>query len=415
MIGETAAAIFADIAELTRDEDGVTRASFGAGETRAMEYLEALADRHGLWRGRDGVGNVHFGLDSSLPERYALVGSHLDSVPRGGNFDGLAGVAAGLLLLIEARSGAFAPALPLRAVGFRGEESAWFGSPYLGTKAALGLLEPGELAARDRNTGETLAERLAALGSDVERISAGAPFLDKERIAAFLELHIEQGPVLVERKLPVGIVTGIRGNIRHHHLRCVGEAGHSGAVPRWLRRDAVFATCELISRMDDHWTAILQHGGDLVLTAGVLHTDPQHDTTTRIPGEVTFSFEARSQNRATLDAMAALLRSECDTIERDRRVKFEFDGVLRSDSAEIPFEIVDGLRAACREEGLADEPIASGAGHDSAVFANAGVPTGMVFVRNRGGSHNPKEELALEDFLAGYAVLRRFLAGFEPR
>lgn len=413
MIGGLAETIFSDIADLTRDGEGVTRESFGAGETKAMAYVEDLLARHGIASFRDGAGNLHFGLESALPERYVLVGSHLDSVPHGGNFDGLAGVAVAILLLIEAREGRFQPAVPIRGIGFRGEESAWFGHPYLGSKAALGLLTEKELSAPQRDSGRTLIECMADIGADCDAIKTGTPLIDKERIAAFLEFHIEQGPVLVERKLPVGVVTGIRGNIRHHRLRCVGEAGHSGAVPRWLRHDAVFATCELITRMDDHWDAIQQHGGDLVMTAGVMHTDPEHDTTTRIPGEVTFSFEARSQNEATLDAMAALMRSECGTIERDRRVKFEFDSPVRSDSAEIPNEIIDGLRAACREEGLADEPIASGAGHDATIFANAGVPTGMLFVRNRNGSHNPKEELDLEDFLAGYGVLRRFLSTFK--
>ena len=413
MIGGLADTIFSDIAELTQDGEGVTRAAYGEGESKALAYMEALAARHGLTSQRDAAGNVFFGIEEAEPERYVLVGSHLDSVPHGGNFDGLAGVAAGVLLLIDAREGGFAPTLPLRAVGFRGEESAWYGHPYLGSKAALGLLTAEELASPHRDSGRPLADCMADIGAERNRIAAGTPLLDTGRLAAFLELHIEQGPVLVERKLPIGVVTGIRGNIRHHRLRCVGEAGHSGAVPRWLRRDAVFATCELITRMDDHWDAIQQHGGDLVLTAGVMHTDPEHDTTTRIPGEVTFSFEARSQNEATLDAMAALMRSECGTIERDRRVKFEFDPVVRSDSAEIPIAIIDSLRAACRDEGLADEPIASGAGHDATIFANAGVPTGMLFVRNRNGSHNPKEELDLEDFLAGYAVLRRFLSTFE--
>ena len=154
-------------------------------------------------------------------------------------------------------------------------------------------------------------------------------------MAAIIEAHIEQGPVLVNRKLPVAVVTGIRGNIRHRAIQCIGESGHSGAVPRYLRRDSVFAVSDLVSRLDEHWSTIEQHGGDLVLTVGIMHTNHHHDAMSRVPGEVQFSFEARSASDATLDALAALVRSECETLERDRKVKFEFDPVIRSDPARL--------------------------------------------------------------------------------
>ena len=209
--------------------------------------------------------------------------------------------------------------------------------------------------------------------------------------------------------MPVASVTGIRGNIRHRRIRCVGASGHSGAVPRWLRRDAVFAVSDLIMRLDDHWQTIQQHGGDLVVTVGILHTDSRHDAMSRVPGEAEFSFEARSESGSTLDALEALLRSECEALERDRKVRFEFDPIIRSDPATCEASVVEGLRGACRTLGLPDESIPSGAGHDAAILANVGVPTGMIFVRNENGSHNPAEAMDIDDFMAGYSVLRRFL------
>ncbi len=198
---------------------------------------------------------------------------------------------------------------------------------------------------------------------------------------------------------------GIRGNIRHRNIRCTGEAGHSGAVPRWLRHDAVFATAELITRIDDHWTTILQHGGDLVATTGILTTNPQNHAMSRIPGEVTFSFEARSQYEHTLTAIEALLHSECATISHERKVVFTFDTPLQTPPAILDPALVERINGACEEEGLPVEAIPSGAGHDASMFANAGVATGMIFVRNRNGSHTPEEAMDMKDFIRGTSVL----------
>jgi len=247
---------------------------------------------------------------------------------------------------------------------------------------------------------------MSSVGAAVERIAAGEVLLDPATVFAWLELHIEQGPVLIARKLPVAAVTGIRGNVRHRTVTCIGAAGHSGAVPRWLRRDAVFAVAELLTRLDRHWQQLLSQGHDLVVTTGVLGTDPAEHAIARIPGTVRFSFEARSQSWETLDAFHALFEAECRHIEESRGVRFEMTRRLDIDAAVMDPVWVERLRIAIRRLGLPDEPIASGAGHDAAVFANAGVPSGMVFVRNQNGSHNPHEGMEMEDFLAGAEVLR---------
>ena len=325
--------IFSGVLEISRDGAGVTRSAYGGTETRAIEFLEEIARRFNIHTYRDPAENVVFEQNDDAKDRYILVGSHMDSVPRGGNYDGLAGVAAGLLLLCEFQESGVQPPVPVRVIGFRGEESAWFGIPYLGSKALLGNITDTEMEALHRDTNKPLRDYLRNAGADIEKIVQKVPLLEIDRVAAFIELHIEQGPIMVDRDLPVASVAGIRGNLRHRSIRCCGEAGHSGAVPRWLRHDTVFATSELITRLDDHWTTILQHGGDLVLTFGMLSTNPLEHAMTRIPGEVSFSFEARSQNDSTLNAMEALLHSECETIEHARRVSFQFDPVIHSPSA----------------------------------------------------------------------------------
>jgi beta-ureidopropionase / N-carbamoyl-L-amino-acid hydrolase len=401
--------IFADIAAFSPDVAGVSRPAYSEVESRTLDYLEAVARDHQLATWRDAGANLVIASardqDRSAPAGY--FGSHVDSVPEGGNFDGLAGVVAALLTLITLERSGHRPSVPMRVLALRGEESAWFGHAYMASLALFGRLGPKALATKRRGGDGDLADAMRRIGLPVDDIAAGRPLLDASSVKFFLELHIEQGPVLVDRQWPVAAVTGIRGNVRHRDILCQGEAGHSGAVPRWLRRDAVFATSELIMRMDDHWTTILQHGGDLVLTAGIFHTDAAHNAMSRIPGETRFSFEARSQHPATLRAIEGLLHSEAGIIERDRKVRFVFDDPVHSQSAELDQAIIDTILAACREEGLPAETIASGAGHDAAVFAQAGIPTGMIFVRNRNGSHNPNEHMDIADLMSAVGVMVR--------
>jgi N-carbamoyl-L-amino-acid hydrolase len=336
-------------------------------------------------------------------------GSHLDSVPQGGNYDGAAGVIAGLMALVRMRIEGFVPRRTIRLYGLRGEESAAFGRAYTGSSALFGRLTLDDLALRHALMGRTLRDCMESAGAAVERIAAGEVLLDPATVFAWLELHIEQGPVLIARQLPVAAVTGIRGNVRHRTVTCIGEAGHSGAVPRWLRRDAVFAVADLLMRLDSNWQQLLSRGDDLVVTTGVCGTDPAEHAIARIPGTVRFSFEARSQSRDTLAAFHSLFEAECRAIEESRGVRFEMTRRLDTDAAVMDAGWVDRLRAAIRGLGLPDEPMASGAGHDSAVFANAGIPSAMVFVRNQNGSHNPHEAMEMDDFLAGADVLRLVL------
>ncbi len=394
---------------MSPDRAGVSRPAFSEVETRVLDYLEGIARQHQLHTWRDPGANLVIAAphdhDPNAP--CGLLGSHVDSVPEGGNFDGLAGVAAALLTLIELERDGFRPRLPVRVLALRGEESAWFGQAYMGSQALLGQLSPKSLNTPRRDGGSTLADAMRSVGIDVARVAAGESLIDASRVKFFLELHIEQGPVLIERDWPIAAVTGIRGNIRHRGIQCIGEAGHSGAVPRWLRRDAVFATAELIMRMDEHWAIIQQGGCDLVLTAGIFHTNSAHHAMSRIPGETTFSFEARSQDPATLSAIECLLHSECRIIERDRKVRFVFDDLVRAEPAELDAGIFERIKAACAAEGLPGEPVPSGAGHDAAIFAQAGIPTGMIFVRNANGSHNPNEQMDTADLIAAVAVMRR--------
>jgi N-carbamoyl-L-amino-acid hydrolase len=329
----------------------------------------------------------------------------MDSVPRGGNFDGAAGVIAGLLCLMRMKRSGKVPPRTVRVVGLRGEESAWFGICYLGSRALFGALTAEDLASRHRDTSRPLSEYMRESGAAVDLIAAGHPVLDRKSVAAYYELHIEQGPVMVARNLPVGIVTGIRGNIRYQAAKCLGEAGHSGAVPRWLRHDAVLATADLLHRMDEHWRVLLERGTDLVITAGIFSTHPAEHAATRIPNEVTFSLDIRSQDKSTLDRVHQLLFQECAAVARERRVDFALGRVVVTEPARMDQALVRRLGSICDGLGVPTEEMPSGAGHDAAEFANHEIPSAMIFIRNEHGSHNPDEAMNIADFLLGTEVL----------
>lgn len=409
-----AAGLFEEIRALSDDGVGVTREAYGAGEDAAMQAVERWAGEFGFTAARDRFQNLWLRLpEDNRDTPPVVIGSHLDSVPQGGNFDGLAGVVAGVLVL-DALKGRARQAPPVRVLALRGEESAWYGKAYTGSLALTGQLPASALALRHRSGTGTLGEAMAKSGVDVDAVARGEALVGPGDIAAWLELHIEQGPVMIARQWPAAVVTGIRGNIRHTTVTCRGEAGHSGAVPRWLRKDAVLAVADLLSRLDEHWRVLLQMGMDLVMTVGILGTAPQSHAVSVIPGEARFSFEVRSQDRDTLDRFYDLMFQECQAVGQARGVSFSFDERLVSAPATMDRGWIERLEAAGQGLGRPVERMASGAGHDAAVFANAGIPAAMVFVRNANGSHNPREAMEIGDFLAGVDLLTAALTEAPP-
>ncbi|MFM9847556.1 MAG: Zn-dependent hydrolase [Hyphomicrobiaceae bacterium] len=400
--------LFGTFRQMSFDGVGISRETYGPAETAAMQVVEQLGHKLGIETAWDAARNLVLrlpGRDAGLP--VVATGSHLDSVPQGGNFDGAAGVIAGLMALLSAK----ARGHPLRSIELhvlRGEESAWYGGPcYFGSRALFGLLTEADFKSTHRSSGHDLAYHMASCGADMAPLTARNPLRNVATFACWMELHIEQGPVLIAREKPVGLVTGIRGNVRHRRVTCRGEAAHSGAVPRWLRRDAVLAMAELLMRLDEHWRVLLEWGEDLVVTSGIVETNPKEHAVSRVPGEVTFALEYRSQDAKTLTSFGALIHSECAQVAARRGVTFDFGPPALTPPARMSDRITTLLQREAESAGVACEIMASGAGHDTAVFANAGVPSSMIFVRNDKGSHNPQESMDLADFFAGAEVLAR--------
>jgi N-carbamoyl-L-amino-acid hydrolase len=258
----------------------------------------------GLASATDAAGNLYVTMKGRDPKKGTfLIASHLDSVPQGGNFDGAAGVIAGIAILTAWKRANFQPAGEVTVMAIRAEESTWFPYSYIGSKAAFGILPKAALDIPRADTGRTLAQHMAKLGFDPEAVARGEAHCKRENLRGYVELHIEQGPVLIGRDIPVALVTGIRGSFRYREARILGEYGHSGAVPRAYRHDAVVAAAEFVTRLDQDWQRLEREGNDLTITIGKLFTDPAQHAFSKIAGEIGICIDVRSHSRPTLDGV----------------------------------------------------------------------------------------------------------------
>jgi beta-ureidopropionase / N-carbamoyl-L-amino-acid hydrolase len=404
-----AESLFGQLDRATRRGRGIVRDSYGDGEQAAHDIVRAAGEGIGLEISVDAIGNLMMtlaGKNRRAPR--ILIGSHLDSVPQGGNFDGAAGVVAGVCALAAFREAGFTPDCDIAVMGIRAEESSWFDVSYLGSEGAFGKLDPACLAVRRSDNGRTLEETLLERGFDPTAIRQRRRLLEPDQIRAYLELHIEQGPRLVAEGLPAAVVTGIRGCKRFRNARCVGQYGHSGALPRTLRRDAVAATVAFLHHMEGVWLRAEQQGADLLVTNGELYTDQAEHAPSKVAGETRFVIDLRSLSMEVMEAIAAEARSAAEEIGRAYRVTFDLG--MATDS---PPAMMDPRLRSCLMS-LLERPLEmpSGAGHDAAVFAELGIPSAMIFVRNDYGSHNPEESMALEDFAVGTRALIGLLQRF---
>jgi N-carbamoyl-L-amino-acid hydrolase len=391
----------------TADTEGVTRAAYGKGEQFAHDLVIAEAHKVRLPTWVDAGGNLYVRLEGTGKDRKTIiVGSHLDSVPMGGNYDGAAGVLTGLAVIVAWQRAGFRLKDDLVVMVTRAEESNWFPHSYIGSKSALGLLPDYALDVKRSDTGRTLADHMTELGLKPDVVRAGVPQIKPENLRAYIEMHIEQGPVLIEKELPAALVTSIRGSFRYREARVLGEYAHSGAVPRAYRHDAVVGAADLIMRLQQEWLRFEAEGHDMVYTVGMLSTDPVQHAFSKISGDVRLSIDVRSHSVPTLDKMRERLLTIVAEVEAMHRVKVNLGALTGSSPAVMDRKLLNSFGDAMDEVGAPRFEMACGAGHDAAVFAGLGVPTLMLFVRNQNGSHNPDEAMEMADF----AVVTRILA-----
>ncbi|WP_428672927.1 hydantoinase/carbamoylase family amidase [Reyranella sp.] len=392
----------------TTDSPGITRAAWSRNDEIAADGVRIFARRHGLQVLNDAFGNIQLllpGVDPATP--CVTTGSHLDSVPHGGNYDGLAGIAAGLAVLAAANADPASRTKPFRVVAMRGEESPWFGTAYLGSRLLLGLStldEIGDLVRSD--SGQSLRHHIWQLGYP-RTVEAVAPLLNSDLVTSFLELHIEQGPLLEADGIPVGIATAVRGNVRFPDARCIGAYGHSAALPRRFRRDAVLAVAELALGLDGFWKDRIARGDeDFVFTVGKFSTDAVLHAMTKVAGEVKFSLNIGAAAKTSLDEARALLFDLIKGIGKDRGVTFELGREVGTPPTPMDGQLIALIEDAARPLGIATCRMPT-VGHDAAMFARAGIPCAVLLIRNANGSHNSEEALDRRDFAAGVHVLAR--------
>jgi len=270
------------------------------------------------------------------------------------------------------------------------------------------MLPDGALDVRRVDTGRTLADHITACGGDPTALLAHRRHFNPDRLRAYLELHIEQAPSLVEAGRSVAICTGIPGNFRYPDAWIEGSADHVG-LPRRFRRDAATAGAEFAMALDSLWAEHEARGVPMACTLGRFHTDAAQHGMTIVPGRFHFSLDVRAYDPAVLTKLEAAVAAILAGIEQRRGVRFHLGTKAQAAVGPVDPGIKAGLDRAARTQGIATLDIGSPASHDGAAYAAAGVPIGMIFVRNENGSHNPHEAMTTEDFLDGAAVMTQWI------
>ena len=392
-----------ELSEIGKYEGGgVTRLSFTQEERAAKDLVAAYMREAGLEVREDAIGNLigrREGRDQGTP--IVLAGSHVDSVRNGGDFDGPLGVLGAVEALQTMSERGLETERSVEVVAFADEEGARFSSGMIGSRALAGILRPEDLESEDRD-GVSIAEAMRASGLDPERIGEAARAAGS--VHSYVELHIEQGGILENRALPVGIVTGIAGPV-WLRLTLTGEAAHAGTTPMDLRRDALAASAAVMSRIEREATRT----GTSVGTVGQLDLSPGGINI--VPGRVSFSLDLRDIDEDIRNDVEARIMHEAMLLCEKRGVSLETKTLQRLPPAPCSKLVREAARAACEELGFEPFELASGAGHDGMHLTEL-CPIGMIFVRSKSGiSHNPAEYSSKEDCAAGAAVLHRTLLG----
>lgn len=380
-------------------QGGVTRLAFTSADQSARRLFQDKLAAAGLRVRVDAFGNVfgrRGGRETALPP--VLLGSHLDSVPNGGRFDGPLGVLSALEVVRMLDDARAETRRPVEVACFAAEESSRFGSGTLGSKAVVGKLKPDMLDRLRDPEGRTLAEVLQECGLLPDRL----PEVRRRprEYHAYLELHLEQGAVLEHAGIPIGLVTGIAAPTRFR-VTYTGRADHSGATPMGLRRDALVAGAELV--LSVRRIVLAQGSPTSVGTVGVLRVQP--GAMNVIPGQASLGIDLRDIDADAKTRIAKKVQAAARRIAR----KWKLDVSVETLTDESPVPLSERVRqvsaAACQACGIPFQELPSGAGHDAMYIAEI-AETGMIFVRCREGiSHNPAEFVEPQDIAAGAAVL----------
>ena len=389
----------AELATLTDTPGALTRLFLSPAHQRAIALISAWMQEAGLETHVDAIGNLIGRTKNSIGKPTLLLGSHIDTVRDAGAYDGNFGVLAAITAVKS-----LAPGFPyaIEIIAFGDEEGSRFPQTLSGSRAVAGIFDPSALDAAD-NTGTTLRDALKAFGCNPDAI--GQIARNPAEILAYVELHIEQGPVLEGEKIPVGIVTAINGASRLS-VTLTGTAGHAGTIPMSMRRDALAAAAEQILFIQRHATAI----PNLVATVGAIAIHPGAPNS--VPGRATYSIDIRAPEDSIRAQGVATLAGRLKEIAASRDIEITITQTHDAPATQCAPWLQAQLASAIAAQNLPIFYLHSGAGHDAMAIA-ALCPVAMLFVRCKGGiSHTPAESITAEDAEIAVAVLLEFLRNF---
>jgi allantoate deiminase len=389
-----------ELAACSEDAESITRPFASDAMRHAHELVGGWMKSAGMSVRRDHVGNLHGRYEGAAGDAGTLLlGSHLDSVRDAGRYDGPLGVVTAIAAVQHLHDAGRRLPFAIEVLAFADEEGLRFGSTYLGSRALAGDFDLAGLGRSDQH-GVTMEEAIRGFGGDPERIAE-----DRWQGAAplgYLEVHIEQGPLLEARGQPVGVVLGIAGQNRYT-VTFTGEAGHAGTVPMALRKDALAAAAEFVLAVESEARAETQ----VVATVGRIEARPGASNV--IAGRAQVSLDVRSGDRATLLVASRRMLDLAEEIASGRKISVTISGDARHEAVACDEGLVLLLSRAVEESGHAVVQLTSGAGHDGVEIARI-APIAMLFVRCAGGvSHNPAESVTAEDVGVALDVLNRFL------
>lgn len=378
------------LAEISEEEDSLTRVYLSPEHLRANACVAEWMQAAGMRTWQDAVGNICGRYEAAEPGAAALLlGSHLDTVRNAGRYDGMLGVLSAIETVQWLHDRRQRLPLAVEIVGFADEEGTRFGITLLGSRGLTGSWPESWITHPDGN-GITVAAAMQDAGLDATQVSLAARHVSE--IAAYLELHIEQGPCLEEADLALGVVTAING-ARRLNCHFSGEAGHAGTVPMLLRKDALAAAAE--------WMLFIEHAtqAPLVATTGTLSCQP--GAVNVIPGEVQLSLDIRGPQDEPLERHLSRLLTQAQAIALRRGVSFSASEYYRIAATPCDKRLQQALGAAVETVQGCTLALPSGAGHDAIAMAERW-PVGMLFVRNhRGISHHPAESVKTDDVALG--------------
>ena len=381
---------------------GINRLTLTDDDKKVRNWFKAATEALGCTVKVDEVGNMFARRPGKKPDLAPIaMGSHLDTQPTGGKFDGVLGVLAGLEVLRTLDGAGYVTNAPIEVVNWTNEEGTRYAPAMMASGVFAGVFPPDfALSSLDRD-GISFGDELARIGYKGSEPAGGHAF------SAMFELHIEQGPVLEDQAKAIGVVTGVQG-ARWYDVTFKGSTGHTGATPMRLRRNALVGAARTVDAVDGIAHA---HGADAVGSVGRLDVTPNSRNV--IPGEVFFTVDLRHPGEDVLASMAGALEAAIATIAGDLGLDYEAKPIWHSPAVAFPSALVGMVEAGAEQAGLSHMRCVSGAGHDAAYIARV-APTTMIFVPCLGGiSHNVAESSTKEECAAGTQVLLNAVLAFD--